>query len=122
VVAPEISGNPGDSLWVLLRRDPSVALWTAGDYLDGPILHPDGRGGFLLRGDFRAGEPERRVSLPAGRPVFFVATDPLATRSGWVPAGEFLAARNPGLREVARFVNPADATRPPAAIAVFRIR
>src|SRR5262249_45822067 len=107
VLTGAISGNPGDSLWVLLRGQPGVSLYTTARYLDGPLLKPDAVGGVSLLGDFRAGEPERSVVLPKDLPVYFVATDPLATRSGWMPAGEFLKTRDPSIVEVWRSLNPA---------------
>ena len=124
LVTPEISGNPTDAAWVLLRGDPRVRLMSVRDVFSGPVLReaPGRPGRYRLFGDLRDAGPEGAERLD-GRPVFFLATDPLLTPEGWRPAQPYLAQRNPGIKAAVRFVNlEGEAAVAPAAVTVFRLR
>ena len=122
VLTPEISGNPTDAVWLLLDGEPGIRLSYALDALRQPLLPPAGPDGTRrLPGDSR--DPGRReVVVPARGAVFAVVTDPLLTRSGWVPAAAFLSGLNPGLTEAARFENPAKPGSPASSVVVLALR
>jgi hypothetical protein len=121
VLMPEISGNPTDTIWLLLGGEPRVTLSYAPDALSRPLLPPVGSDGARrLMGDAR----DRRAPLavPAETPFFAVVPDPLLTRSGWVAAVPFLARLNPGVVEAARFRNPAAPGGRTNSVVVLRLR
>ena len=122
VLTPEISGNPSDTIWLLLGRETRVTSSYAPDALSRPLLLPaESDGVRRLTGDLR----DLRRTPPAVRaetPVFAVVPDPLLTRSGWVAAVPFLARLNPGVIEAARFFNPAAPGGRTNAVVVLRLR
>jgi hypothetical protein len=121
VLAPEISGNPTDGVWLLLDGDPAIRLSYAPDALRRPLLPPaDADGTRRLPGDARD-DLRTPVVVPAGESVYAVVPDPLLTRSGWVAAVPFLSRLNTGLSEAARFENPAEPGSPVNAVVVLRL-
>ncbi len=125
VLTPEFSGNPTDTVWLLLEGRPGVRLSYAIDALGKPLLEavPDRPGTFRLPGDVRDAAESTEVSLGAEEPVYVVSMDPLLTRTGWMSAQAALAARNPGLEKVASFANPPDDDgRVTSSVVVLRVR
>ncbi|MDQ2869461.1 MAG: hypothetical protein M3S32_01870, partial [Acidobacteriota bacterium] len=127
LITPDVAGNPGDTVPVLLRGkpDPHIAHYSASDAVLGPILVASGglADRFLLSGDLWEMKPPAPVRLPPGAPVYFLAPDPFLTRKGWRPAGVFFAEANPGISRAARFENPPGPSGAPTdSIVVFRVR
>ncbi len=127
LITPDVAGNPGDTVPVLLRADPDphIARYSASHAVSGPILvsPPGAAGVFLLSNDLWEMKPPAPVPLPQGAPVYFLAPDPFLTRHGWRAAGVFFATANPGLSEAARFENPPGPSGSPTdSIVVFRVR
>ena len=121
VLTPGISGNPTDAVWVLLGRDPRIALSYAPDALARPLLPDAGADGTRrLPGDARdaLARPE---TISAATPVFAVVPDPLFTRAGWVDAVPFLSRLNPRMSEVARFRNPEEPGIPANGVVVLEL-
>jgi hypothetical protein len=123
VLLPEFAGNPSDAVWLLLSRQRGVRLAYAIDALRRPLLtavagQPET---YELSGDIREGRSTS--TLRADGPIYVVSTDPLLTRSGWLPASQVLMAHNPALSEAARFDNPPGLDgRVESSIVVFRVR
>jgi 4-amino-4-deoxy-L-arabinose transferase-like glycosyltransferase len=125
LLTPEISGNPTDGLWVLLRHREGIALRGTPESIDRPILVESRQapGRFLLRGDIREMKQPRYEPVPPGAEVDFVCPDPVTTRQGSFATESYLRERNPSLRLLARFENPRDAGGPLAsAVLVFQLR
>lgn len=121
VVTPEISGNPTDTIWLLLDGDSRVTLSYAPDALSRPLLPSvESDGARRLTGDSR--DPRRTPPVVHAEAIFAVVPDPLLTRSGWVDAVPFLTRLNPGAVEAARFRNPAGAGGRANAVVVLRLR
>ena len=122
VLTTEVSGNPTDTVWLLLGGESRVTTSYAPDALSRPLLPPvDADGARRLSGDLR--DPRRTpLLLPADAPVFAVVPDPLLTRSGWVAAVPFLARLNPGAAEAARFSNPCAPRGVANDVVVLRLR
>lgn len=124
VLTSEISGNPTDSVWLLLEPNERIRLSYAVDCLRQPILPPvAGRPGvFRLTGDLRANAAPGEMRLAPGDPAYFVVTDPLLTRAGWKSALAVLSPLNPGLVEAARFDNPPSSNgRVASSVVVMRL-
>ncbi|MDQ6892573.1 MAG: hypothetical protein M3167_07820 [Acidobacteriota bacterium] len=125
VLTPEISGNPTDSVWLLLEGARGVDLAFAMDALHAPLLAPaPGQpDSWQAREDLVRGANPRFIPCTSPRSILFVVSDPILSPSGWRPAGEYFSRLNPGLVPVARFENPPPPGKPPTdAVAVFSIR
>ena len=124
LITPDVSGNPGDTTWVLLSRERTITLFSSSDAVTGRILTPapDRPGAFLLSGDLRKMIPPVPVQLPIHKPIYFLAPDPFVTRTGWRRADEFFGKLTPGISVAARFENPAPREGRNEGMTVFRLR
>jgi hypothetical protein len=125
VIVPQVSGNPSDSVWLLLEKSRRIRLFYAADFPRLPVLTPaSGPGSFLLRGDIWTGATAAPVRLEPERPIFFVCPDPVFVGLlGWAPAAAVVAERNIAARLVARFENPPNRRGVvESAVIVYRLR
>jgi hypothetical protein len=125
VLTPEISGNPTDSVWLLLEGAPGIDLAFAMDALHAPLLapapgHPDS---WQARDDLLRGGAPRVIPFRPRRLTLFVTSDPILTPSGWQPASSFFSRLNPGLVPLARFQNPGPGPGEPSTdgVAIFSV-
>ncbi|HVE66229.1 MAG TPA: glycosyltransferase family 39 protein [Thermoanaerobaculia bacterium] len=124
VILPKVSGNPSDAIWRRLDGEPDIRLFYAEDLLTRRAVTAGEPGRARLQGDIWAGRPVETVMLDPAASILFVSPDPVFLgRAGWAPAGDFVLARNPGARLLARFENPRDsAGAEESAVSVFRLR
>lgn len=114
VVLPHVSGNPSDSVWLLLEDAKNVRLFYAVDFLRLPALR--------VKGDVWTNAPAAKDDPAA--PVFLVSPDPVFLGlQGWASATSVILPNNPGAFRVARFENPTDEHgRIASAVNVYRVR
>jgi hypothetical protein len=125
VLTPEISGNPTDSIWLLLEAAPGIDLAFAMDALSAPLLAPapGHPGAWQARDDLLRGGAPRVIPFRPRRLTLFVTSDPILTPSGWQPANSFFSRLNPGLVPLARFQNPGPGPGEPSTdgVAIFSV-
>jgi hypothetical protein len=123
VVTSPDSGNPTDTLWLMLQDRPGIDLGSARS-LDQPILETLALTPGVLRvfGDLRLGSPQRDIPVTSSTPILYVSPEILLMRNGTETPEAHWRRFHPSFRRVARFSNPPSPDgKPGDAVGVYRI-